>query len=176
MRASNPSFLAMSLLFASASTAAIAEPGDSAQESGVAAATVADPMNIRRVSDLRFGRFASPSTASTITIDPDGTFAPTGEVAASTGMAQPADGRGPAQFLIDQSGKRTGQVDLPVEIILSNGSETMTVINLTSELTQMSKSGRDQTYRLDIGGTLQVEALQAPGRYVGEFAVTVSYN
>lgn len=176
MRIAWRSLIALSMVTCGLASPALAEPGSSAQGTGTAAATVANPMNIQRVSDLRYGRFASPSTASTIRIDPDGAFLPTGEVAASTGIAQPATGRGPAQFSIQQSGKRTGQFDLPTEIILTNGSETMTVTDITSELTQISKSGRDQVYRLDLGGTLQIEGFQAPGYYVGEFDVTVFYN
>ena len=48
------------------SSPALAEPGTSAQETGAAAANVAEPITIQRLADLRFGRFASPSTASTI--------------------------------------------------------------------------------------------------------------
>ena len=164
------------MLISAMASPVAAGPGDSAQETGTAAATVANPMNIQRISDLRFGRFASPSTPSSIRIAPDGAFFPTGEVAASTGIAQPSSGRGPAQFSIRQSGKRTGQIDLPSEIILTNGSDTMTVIDITTELTQIAKAGRDQTYRLDVGGTLQISDFQAPGYYVGEFDITVFYN
>lgn len=176
MRTSRLTLLTVSLALAGVSSPAQAEPGDTAQTTGTAAATVANPMKIRRLSDLRYGRFASPSTASTIRIDPDGTFVPTGEVAASTGIAQPPSGRGPAQFEIEQSGKRTGQVDLPQTITLFKGADTMTVTNLQFDLTRISQSGRDQVFRLDVGGTLQVGAMQAPGYYRGDFNVTVYYN
>lgn len=164
--------LAASLLAAQAS----AEPGDSFQAGGAAAAEVADPATIQRVSDLRFGRFASPGTASTIRIAPNGTFNATGDVASSTGMDQPADGRGPAEFTVEQAGNAGGTVFIPSNIIITNGSSNMTVNAITGRLVVISGIGRNRIYRLDMGGTLQINANQAPGSYRGEFDVTVIYN
>ena len=106
---------------------ALAAPGDSFESNGTAVAEVADPATIKRVSDLRFGRFASPGNPSTIRINVDGTFNATGEVASSTGMAQPAEGRGPAQFTVEQAGNRGGTVFLPGTIVITNGTANMTV-------------------------------------------------
>jgi hypothetical protein len=155
---------------------AAAEPGDSADASGTAAAIVADPATIRRIADLRFGRFASPGNPSTIRINVDGTFNATGEVVSSTRMAQPADGRGPAQFIVEQAGNFGGTVFIPGTIIITNGTANMTVNSITGRLVVISGVGRNRVYRLDMGGTLRINGNQAPGNYRGEFNVTVIYN
>ncbi|KPF63645.1 hypothetical protein IP79_07055 [Porphyrobacter sp. AAP60] len=153
-----------------------AEPGDSFQGSGTAAAEVADPITIRRISDLRFGRFASPGNASTIRVNVDGTFNATGEVVSSTNMAQPAGGRGPAQFTVDQAGNFGGTVFIPSTVIITNGTANMTVNAIAGRLVVISGVGRNRVYRLDMGGTLRINGNQAPGAYRGEFDVTIIYN
>ena len=158
------------------SSPALAEPGRSAQETGAAAANVAEPITIQRLADLRFGRFASPSTASTIQITPAGAFNPAGDVVSSTQMAQPANGRGPAQFRVRQAGNRGGTVRIPNTITLRSGGNSMDVTDVQGRLVVTSGFGRFSVYRLDLGGTLQVKANQAPGSYIGDFDVTVVYN
>lgn len=172
----------LTLFFGAALAAAVlaapaaAAPGDNAESSGTAAAEVADPATIRRISDLRFGRFASPGNASTIRINVDGTFNAVGEVVSSTRMAQPASGRGPAQFVVEQAGNRGGTVFIPANISITNGSAAMTVNAITGRLVVTGGVGRNRVYRLDLGGTLRINANQAPGSYRGEFAVTVIYD
>jgi hypothetical protein len=155
---------------------AFAQPGDSFQGSGAAAAEVADPITIRRISDLRFGRFASPGNASTIRVNLDGTINATGDVVSSTAMAQPASGRGPAQFTVDQAGNFGGTVFIPSTVIITNGTANMTINAITGRLVVISGVGRNRVYRLDMGGTLRINGNQAPGAYRGEFDVTVIYN
>ncbi len=155
---------------------AAAAPGDSTEESGTAAAVVADPITIQRISDLRFGRFASPGTASSITVNVDGSFSAAGEVASSTNMAQPAGGRGPAQFTVEQAGNRGGTVFIPGDITITSGTNSMLINSITARLVVISGVGRNRIYRLDLGGTLRVNANQAPGSYLGDFDVTVIYN
>lgn len=167
---------AAALAAATLAAPASAEPGDSFQGSGTAAATIVDPATIRRVADLRFGRFASPGTASTLRINVDGSFNATGDVASSTGMAQPAEGRGPAQFIVEQAGNRGGTVFIPGVIIISNGSANMTVNAMTGRLVLIGGTGRNRVFRLDMGGTLRINGNQAPGTYQGDFNVTVIYN
>lgn len=167
---------ATALAAALSAASASAEPGDSVAGSGTAAAEVADPVTIRRISDLRFGRFASPGNASTIRVNLDGTFNATGDVVSSTAMAQPASGRGPAQFTVDQAGNFGGTVFIPSTIIITNGTANMTVNAITGRLVVISGAGRNRVYRLDLGGTLRVNGNQAPGAYRGEFDVTVIYN
>ena len=167
---------AAALAAACLATPAFADPGSTTEESGAASATVADPATIRRISDMRFGRFASPGNASAIRVNLDGSINAFGDVASSTGMAQPADGRGPAQFVVEQAGNRGGTVFIPGSITITNGSANMTVNSITGRLVVLSGVGRFRVYRLDLGGTLRVNANQAPGQYSGDFDVTVIYN
>jgi hypothetical protein len=164
------------LALACMSVPSLAAPGDSTQDTGTAAAVVADPITIQRLADLRFGRFASPTTASTITVNVDGSFSASGDVASSTNMAQPAGGRGPAQFSVEQAGNRGGTVFIPGNITITNGPNSMLINSITARLVVISGFGRNRVYRLDLGGTLQVNANQAPGFYLGDFDVTVIYN
>lgn len=174
----HPEILAGAVALAAAALAApaSAEPGESFQGGGTAAAAVVDPATIRRVADLRFGRFATPGTASAIRINVDGSLSAAGDVASSTGMAQPASGRGPAQFVVEQAGNRGGTVFIPGSINISNGNANMTVNAITGRLVVISGNGRNRVYRLDLGGTLRINGNQAPGAYRGEFDVTVIYN
>jgi len=176
MRSSRYSFWATALTALMMAAPVSAEPGASAEGSGVAAAEVVDAVTIRRVSDLRFGRFASPGNASTIRINLDGTFNATGEVVSSTALSQPGSGRGPAQFTVDQAGNFGGTVRIPNTIIITNGSANMTANAITGRLVVVSGIGRNRVYRLDLGATLRINANQAPGTYRGEFDVTVIYN
>jgi hypothetical protein len=52
----------------------------------------------------------------------------------------------------------------------------MTVNAITGRLVVIAGIGRNRIYRLDMGGTLQINGNQAPGAYRGEFDVTVIYN
>lgn len=158
--------------------AAHAEPGDSHSEAGSAAAEVIDPARLYRLQDLRFGAFAQPTAAATLTIAPNGAATATGEVATTMTMAQPATGRGQATFRIDGTARRAVVVLLPNNITISNGAATMQVGNITSN---MPNNGRprlnsDGVYYLNIGGTLNVNAMQAPGTYSGDFTVRVIFQ
>ena len=176
MRSAISTFLATIASFVVLSATAHADPGVTSEGGGTAAAIVADPITLQRLADLRFGRFASPTTPGTIQINPDGSFSAAGDVASSTGMAQPASGRGPAQFRVEQAGNRGGTVYIPQDITLASGPAAMDVTNITARLVVISGFGRTRVYRLDLGGTLQVKANQAPGRYRGEFDITIIYN
>lgn len=176
MRHPNINLWAAALAASFLPAAVSAAPGDSIETNGTAAAEVVDPATIRHISDLRFGRFAAPGNASTIRVNPDGSFNATGDVTSSTGMAQPPEGRGPAQFVVEQAGNRGGTVFIPNNVTITNGTTNMTVNAITGRLVVISGVGRDRVYRLDLGGTLRINGNQAPGSYRGEFDVTVIYN
>ena len=152
-----------------------AEPGDTQTTQGSATATLADPLSLQKIADLRFGRFAAPKTASTIRIASDGTITPTGDVVSSMGMAQPPDGRGPAQFRVDMDGNRGFIAFFPRRITISNGTSSMLVNDIGGRIVRIRGGGRDSVYSLDMGGTLNIEANQAAGQYAGDFDITVLY-
>lgn len=152
-----------------------AEPGDTMQNSGTAAAVVVDALTIQRLANLRFGRFAAPTTASTLRIGSNGTVTPSADIASSIGMAQPSDGRGPAQFRIELAGNRGFTAYIPGSLSITNGTSNMVVNSVEGRLVRIVNRGRQSVFRLDMGGTLQVNANQAPGQYSGNFTVTVVY-
>ncbi len=156
--------------------AAHAEPGASMQITGQVGATVAEPTNIQLVENLRFGRFFSPTVNSTIRIQPNGNIQPSAGIGASISLAQPPEGRGTAEFRIEQDGNRGFNVTLPTSITISNGTTTMVVDTFRDRQIRIVNAGRDSIYRLEVGATLRINANQAVGKYVGDFDVTVVYN
>ena len=170
----------LALLIAWASLAALpgaaqAEPGSTTTSNGTAAATVADPMTVSRIADLRFGRFAAPTTASTMRVAPDGTVTPSAGVASSNSMVQPPDGRGPASFRVEMDDNRAFIAFIPRRVTISNGTSTMDVRNLGGRIVRVTNAGTQSVHRVDIGGTLNIDANQEAGRYSGDLTLTVLY-
>ncbi|MFL0354955.1 DUF4402 domain-containing protein [Erythrobacter sp. GH1-10] len=158
--------------------AALAAPGDSSSTSGAAAAEIIEPSRLMKLRELRFGAFAQPTAVSTLTVAPDGTATGTGEVATTTNMTQPPSGRGQAIFRIDGTANRAVVVLLPNTITISNGTATMKVDTITDNLPNNGRPRLDANgvYYLHIGGTLNVDAWQAPGSYTGDFTVSVIFQ
>lgn len=152
-----------------------AEPGQSMQSAGSAAAEVVEQVQIQRLANLRFGRFATPSTPSTLRVAMTGAVTPSADLASSLSMAQPPEGRGPAQFRIEMDGNRGFTAYIPASLTISSGSANMLVNAVEGRLVRIVSAGRQSIYRLDMGGTLRVGANQAPGQYSGTFLVTVVY-
>ena len=157
---------------------ALAEPGDSHTMTGLAQVELVEPGRLMRLANLRFGAFGQPATAATLTIAPDGTATGTGDVAASmNAMPQPPDGRGPAIFRLDGTNNRAFVALIPNRITISNGSATMQVTNITTNMRNGSNRF-DATGRFDlhIGGRLNIAANQAGGDYAGDFRITVIFQ
>ncbi|WP_271079298.1 DUF4402 domain-containing protein [Aurantiacibacter sp. MUD61] len=168
-------FAAASIGLAGIATPAQAQQND-AQMEGNAGGTVVSPSRVRHLADLRFGAFASPETASTIRVDVDGTVVPTGAVVAGMNVDQPPEGRGPAQFHIEQDRSRFFTAFYPSQIIITNSaSASMLVNNTTARLVRTRQRGRNSEWRLDMGGTLNIVGNQPTGSYSGDFVITVAY-
>lgn len=167
---------ALSLSAALLSAPALAAPGDTATEDGAAQANVVNPTGMINTRDLRFGAFVSPTTASTLRIDPDGTVAPSGDVANTYLITQPADGRGPGQFLITGDQARAFLIFAPNRINISNGTSTMRVRRFRFSTRRNTPiTDPNAAYDLDVGGTLDINANQEVGRYTGTYDITVVY-
>lgn len=143
--------------------------------SGTASATVVDSLQITRIANLRFGRFASPTTTSTLRVSMTGAVTPSADIASSINMPQPPDGRGPAQFRIELDGNRGFTAYVPGTLTLTNGSASMLMNNWEGRLVRIVNAGRNSVYRLDYGGTLRINPNQAPGQYSAVLTVTVVY-
>lgn len=165
---------AIALALASLSAPAFAQE-ETFEAEGTAGAAVVAPSRVTRIADLRFGAFARPDTASTIRVDLNGNVTATGAVVSGMNVPQPPDGRGPAQFNIEQDGSFFFIAYYPGSVTISNGSDTMAVTNTTARLVRTLTQGRNSEWRLDMGGTLNIDANQTPGSYSGDFVITVVY-
>jgi hypothetical protein len=168
------------LLVASATalapSAAHAAPPAPVQVSGTAMANVVTPGAVTPLRALRFGQFLQPSAAGTITIAPNSNATATGGTVGNIGIPQLAPGRGSAAFALEGSANRLFFVTLPTSATIANGTASMNVTNFTSNVTGIS--GRlDSTgaYTLNVGGKLNVGALQAVGNYTGTYNITVIF-
>jgi hypothetical protein len=166
------------LALSTLSAPAQAQSSDSSTISGVAGAEVIEPSRLMRLRDLRFGAFAQPTAASSLTIAPNGTATAVGQIASTMTIQQPVSGRGQAIFRIDGTPNRAVVVQIPNRITISNGSATMQVNAITSNLPANGRPRMDPSgvFYLNIGGTLNVAANQAPGHYTGNFTVTVIFQ
>ncbi len=131
-----------------------------------ATATVVAPISIAADQDLAFGEFAAGS-GGTIVVAHDGTVTPTG-VNMISGTAT-----SPASFSVGGEADSGFTVTLPENATLTNGTETMTVDNFTSNGVTALTAG---TATLAVGATLNVANGQATGSYSGTFDVSVEYN
>lgn len=170
-----PTILFCAMLAAAAPSGAAHAQADPGNTEGSASARVIGPSRVMWLADLRFGAFASPATASTLRVETDGTVVPTGGVATTMNVPQPAGGRGPAQFHIEQSRSRFFTAIYPSTVVITSGSDSMLVDNTTIQLTRTRQRGVNSEWRLDMGGTLNIDADQAQGSYSGDFIITVVY-
>lgn len=144
---------------------------------GSATAEVVAPAQIVPLAYLRFGSFARPTTAGTETVSTTGTVSGTGGMAGNLSLPQGSGGRGAASFQLNGSANRLYIVSLPGTTTISSGAATMQVSDFTSDagifgIGILGTSGQDT---LNVGGTLNVSANQAPGNYSGTFTLTVYY-
>ncbi len=154
-----------------------AEPGNSATFTAPAQAEVINPSRMMLTRDLRFGAFIRPTAAGTITVTPGGTV--TGSAAIEPGMVIPqaTEGRGPALVLLDGTAYRSFTAILPNRVNITNGSATMQVRNITTNVSPGNTSfDANGHFDLWMGGRLNVAANQAVGQYTGNFTITVIFH
>ncbi|MGE5708096.1 MAG: DUF4402 domain-containing protein [Bacteroidota bacterium] len=132
------------------------------------AAPAQTPISITMQNPFQFGRFAV-TTGGSVTLTPAGGRTASGGVFLLSSPAWSA-----ASFLVTGKKNQPFVITLPSTVTLSNGSQTMTVSNLTS-----TPSGSGffpyNGFDLKVGGRLNVNGNQAPGAYSGTLDVTVNY-
>ncbi len=143
---------------------------------GSATAEVVAPAQIVPLAYLRFGTFTRPTTAGTETVSTTSAVSGTGGMAGNLSLPQ-TGGRGAASFQLNGSAYRLFIVTLPGSTTISSGAATMQVSDFTSDagifgIGVLGSTGQDT---LNVGGTLNVSANQAPGNYSGTFTLTVYY-
>ena len=139
-----------------------------------ASATIVTPISIEKVNDMDFGNVATNGAVGTVTLSPDGSRGFSG------GVTLPADNGSvsAATFTVTGSGEFTYTITLPTSVVITSGTDNMTVNAFTS--TPLSAEGllAGGTQTISIGATLNLVALQAEGAYTSAtpFTVTVNYN
>jgi hypothetical protein len=133
-----------------------------------ASATIVTPISISKNTDMNFGNVATDGSVGTVVLTPAAGRTPSGGVTlpATAGTVTAAS------FTISGSGSYTYAITLPSSVIITSGSDQMTVDNFTST------PGTTGTLTITIGATLNLVASQAEGTYTSDtpFAVTVNYN
>jgi len=166
-----------------APVAAHAAPGDTAASAGEAEVVVVRPLQLSKARDLDFGRIAARPTAGTVTVNPaSGACTKTGAILHLGGCAS-------AEFA--GMGTRNQLIYVQVQNVtqLTGPGAPMNMTNLQID------GGGDlafsffqifgwSVYRINpangifdfrVGGTLNVNANQAPGDYQGSFNVRIEY-
>lgn len=151
---------------------------------GQSEAVIVSALSFFKVDDLAFGRIIPGSTAGTVVLAPDGTRTRTGGVQLASGpAAQPAAFAGRGSF------NQRVAISVSSNTVTLNrvgGGGTMTMDTFiigsspTAALTTSPLAFRIATstgmFQFPVGATLRVKANQAPGSYVGTFAVTLQYQ
>jgi hypothetical protein len=144
----------------------------SATETANATANIVQPLQINKIVDLDFGDIAAGTAIGTVTID-----ATTGNRTSTGGVTLIATNDGnEANFEIQGYANATFSIALPTSIIISSGSDDMTVDNFVSSLGAAGTLDALGEADLNVGADLHVDANQTPGLYIGTFDVTVAYN
>ena len=132
---------------------------------------MAAPIQITKQMDLVFGRYATSVTqGGTVTINPE-----TNGKTVTGGVHDFGYPHQRAQFAVTGSGDEAYFINLPNQITISAGGNSMTVNAFTSEPSGMGHlvSGADTLW---VGATLNLTANQPAGSYTGQFSVTVNYD
>jgi len=149
-----------------------------------AEAVIVSALSFFKVDDLMFGRIIPGTTAGTVVLAPDGTRTRTGGVRLASGpAAQPAAFAGRGAFnqrvAISVSSNTItlnrvgggGTMNMDTFIIGSTPTAALTTAPLAFRIA--TPTG---IFQFRVGATLRVRANQAPGNYVGTFAVTLQYQ
>lgn len=160
---------------------ALAAPGDTATGSGQASVVVIKPLQLAKARDIDFGRIGATTTAGTVTVNPDSSACTKTGAILHFGTCTSAEFVGMGQ----QNGLVT--IDLPTSVQLTGPGAPMTMNTLRLDPTPdlggiiLPLFGiyriipANGIFDFRVGGTLNVNANQAPGRYNGSFQVTVNY-
>jgi spore coat protein U-like protein len=134
-------------------------------------AVIVTPITIKVEDNMSFGSIAADGQAGTVILAANATKAADGSSTASLVTSN----RQAALFLVKAASTYGYTIDLPTSATVTNGTETMSITDFTSNLGENSVgTGADQL--LYVGGTLNVGATQAEGSYTGDVKVTVAYE
>lgn len=164
-----PAFSGLLLLCAAAAaTAAPIAPDRNA----TGTVRIVAPAEVRKLQDLDFA-YLTVTTAGTAIVDPNtDAMTTTGGVihVGGTPYAALFEGISPIRGVVIVRIPRQ-----PATLTRVGGTETMTVSNWTISGNARRTVAEQEPFDFKVGGTLNVNANQAEGTYVGTFAVEVQY-
>lgn len=144
-----------------------------ATATATASATIVTPISIAKNTDMNFGNIATDGSVGTVVLSPASGRTPSGGVTlpATAGTVTAAS------FTVSGSGSYAYSITLPSSVIITSGSDQMTVDNFTSTPSANGQLTSGEQI-INIGATLNLVASQAEGTYISgtPFAVTVNYN
>ena len=173
-----------------------AASGNVASATGLASATVIQPIAVAEIADLDFGNVASDGagligagSVNVATTTPGATYAGASRNACDTGLDCPLPHA--ARFVVSGEAHRAYVITVPSEIAitphpiagdLTSGNATLVIDGIVVRTTsrandgpagQLDANGADS---FDIGGRLQLPAGLAPARYSTVIRVVVAYS
>jgi hypothetical protein len=139
-----------------------------------ASATIVTPISIAKDADMNFGNVATNGAVGTVVLAPAGTRTATGGVTLSTATPGTVTA---AAFTVSGSGSFAYAITLPSSVVITSGSDNMTVNTFTSTPASTGALTSGEQI-IKIGATLNLVASQAEGSYTSAtpFTVTVNYN
>ena len=154
---------------------ALAASGTGSTVTGSASAQIAAPIRLVAGTALQFGTIAQPVTGGTLTMSPQGTLTSTGDMGASSSIAQ-SGARTAASFTLTGTPNALYSISGVTQVTISNGSKTMTVGQFTTNVAfAVGQIGTGGTATFTIGATLTASGGQATGSYSGTFPIIVTY-
>jgi len=147
--------------------------GASSVAYGSATANIVMPLEIEKFADLSFGAFAAGPTPGTVSISTSGARSFNGGLTMmSVNDLSPLA----ATFMVFGYPSASFALTLPSSVNISNGSSQMSIDNFVTDLGSWPMLDPSGSALMNVGATINVNADQEPGTYVGSFDVTVAYN
>ena len=163
---------ALALLLAGAFARPASAQAIDPDRQATATAVISRPAAVRNLNQLDFA-FLSVTTAGTAVIDPDDdSMTTSGGVmhVGGTPYAALFQGVSPAKAVVIIRIPRQ-----PITLTRVGGTETMTVSDWTMSGNSRRTVAEQEPFDFKVGGTLNVNANQAEGIYVGTFEVDIQY-
>ena len=162
-----------------AATPAIAAPP--VTKTGTTEAVIIRRLSFIKIDDLNFGRIIPSNIAGTVVL------APTGTRTSNNGIVLVSNTHQPARFAGQGSNGQAVTISISSNTILINGpgaamrvrnfvigsNPTVALGTTPLRFTIASTTG---VFAFPVGGTLEVGANQAPGKYTGNWNITLNYQ
>ena len=129
--------------------------------------TFEEYIDVKQSQEMNFGSIWQPSNNGTVTIAPSGSYSYSGVQIYSTANA--------SQGIFTVNGLTNREVQLSfTDAILYSGTNSMSVTNINSDKGNNFIIDSDN-FSINVGGTLNISTNQPPGKYSGNYTLTLTY-